>query len=104
VVGLDTLLADDLTFHSPIGTTPTKAEFVDRLRSGWLEYNAVTAEEPLIRLRSDTAIVTGRADLQYRAQGQPRSEGLYYTAVYGWTPPQWRMVAWQSTIRAEAKA
>jgi ketosteroid isomerase-like protein len=102
-VALDTLLADNLTFHSPIGTVATKAEFVERVRSGWLEYNSVTADDPLIRLCGDAAIVTGRADIQYRAQGQPRSEGLYYTAVYGWTLPQWRMLAWQSTARADAR-
>ena len=101
VVVLESLLANDLTFHSPIGTTSTKAEFVERVRSGFLKYNSVAAEEPLIRLHGDTAIVTGRADIQFRAQGQPRSEGLYYTAVYGWTTPHWRMLAWQSTARAE---
>jgi hypothetical protein len=77
VVVLESLLANDLTFHSPIGTTSTKAEFVERVRSGFLKYNSVAAEEPLIRLHGDTAIVTGRANIQFRAQGQPRSEGLY---------------------------
>ena len=102
VATLNTLLADDLTFHSPIGTASTKAEFIERVRSGFLQYDSVTAEEPLIRLHGDAAIVTGRADLQFRAQGQPRSEALYYTAVYGWTAPYWRMLAWQSTTRAGA--
>jgi Domain of unknown function (DUF4440) len=103
-VVLDTLLADDLTFHGPSGTTSTKAEFVERVRSGFLKYDSVTADEPLIRLHRDAAIVTGRADIKFRAQGQPRSEGLYYTAVYGWTASRWRMLAWQSTARADAKA
>ena len=104
VVVLDTLLADDLTFHSPIGTTSTKAEFVERVRSGFLKYDSVTADEPLIRIHGESAIVTGRADIQFRTQEQPRSEGLYYTAVYGWTTPHWRMLAWQSTARADARA
>ena len=34
VVVLDTLLADDLTFHGPSGGTMTKAAYLDRLRSG----------------------------------------------------------------------
>jgi uncharacterized protein DUF4440 len=74
---LDTLLSDDLTFHSPIGTAATKGDFVDRVRSGWLAYDSVTADDPVIRLRGEAAIVTGRADIHYRAQGQARTEGLY---------------------------
>ena len=49
-------------------------------------------------------IVTGQADIQVRFESRPRFEKLYYTAVYGWTSPHWRMLAWQSTLRAEAKA
>ena len=38
---LDTLLADDLTFHSPYGTAETKAAFLGNLRSGRLGYDAI---------------------------------------------------------------
>lgn len=79
VLALDTLLADDLTFHSPGGRVMTKAHFLDGLRSGRLQYDSITAAEPVIRLHGDTAIVTGRVDIQLRASGQPVAEGLYYT-------------------------
>jgi uncharacterized protein DUF4440 len=61
VVALDTLLADDLTFHSPIGTTSTKAEFVERVRSGFLKYESVTADEPPreLRLAPSTRLCVG---------------------------------------------
>ena len=103
VAVLDTLLADDLTFHGPSGGTTTKAAYLDRLRSGRLAYDSVAAAEPLVRVHGVTAIVTGRADILFQSEGQPRTEGLYYTAVYGWTAPRWRMLAWQSTIRADAR-
>jgi hypothetical protein len=103
VAVLDTLLADDLTFHGPSGGTTTKAAYLDRLRSGRLAYDSVAAPEPLVRVHGVTAIVTGRADILFQSEGQPRTEGLYYTAVYGWTAPRWRMLAWQSTIRADAR-
>ena len=102
-VALDTLLADDLTFHSPYGNTSTKAAFLGNLRSGRLRYEAITDEEPLTRLHGQTAIVTGRADIQFQWDGNQRLERLYYTAVYGWTSPHWRMLAWQSTQRADAE-
>lgn len=104
VVVLETLLADDLTFHSPYGTASTKAEFLENLRSGRLEYDSITAAEPLTRLHGESAIVTGQADIQFRFESRPWFEKLYYTAVYGWTSPHWCMLAWQSTLRAEAKA
>ncbi len=100
---LDTLLADDLTFHSPSGTTVTKAAYLGNLRSGRLKYDSIKDDEPLTRLHGQAGIVTGRADIQYQRDGNSRVEGLYYTAVYGWTSPHWRMLAWQSTNRADAK-
>jgi ketosteroid isomerase-like protein len=102
-VALDTLLSDDLTFHGPSGGTTTKAAYLDSLRSGRLAYDSIEATEPLVRVHGVTAIVTGRADILFQWDGQPRTEGLYYTAVYGWTAPRWRMLAWQSTIRADAR-
>jgi hypothetical protein len=103
VAALDTLLADSLTFHGPSGAARTKAQYLENLRSGRTAYDSITDDEPLIRMHGADAIITGRADILFRSQGQPRTEGLYYTAVYGWTSPHWRMLAWQSTIRADAR-
>lgn len=64
--------------------------------SGRLGYDAIKDAEPLTRLHGQVGIVTGRADIQFRWDGNPRVEGLYYTAVYGWLAPHWRMLAWQS--------
>jgi hypothetical protein len=100
---LDTLLADDLTFHSPYGTAETKAAFLANLRAGRLKYDSIADDAPLTRLHGQTAIMTGRADIQFQWEGEPVMERLYYTAVYGWTPPHWRMRAWQSTIRDDAE-
>jgi hypothetical protein len=100
---LDSLLADNMTFHSPYGTASTKAEFLGNLRSGRLKYDSIKDEEPLIRMHGQTAIVTGRVDIQFQWEGRPIPERLYYTAVYGWTSPDWHMLAWQSTIRADAE-
>jgi ketosteroid isomerase-like protein len=101
VVALDRLLADDLTFHSPGGTAETKAAFVENLASGRLSYDSVDGDTALARLHGQTAIITGQVDIQFRWEGQPMLEHLYYTAVYGWTSPYWRMLAWQSTPRAD---
>ena len=99
---LDTLLADDLTLHTPFGTAQTKAGEVEALRSGQVSYTSIKDAEPVIRLHGQTGIVTGRADIEYQAGGQVGLARVYYTAVYGWTAPHWHMLAWQSTPRADA--
>ena len=103
VVALDRLLADDLTFHSPYGTAETKAAFVENLVSGRLSYDAIDGDTALVRVHGHTAIVTGQVDIRFRWGVQPMLEHLFYTAVYGWTSSHWRMLAWQSTPRAEAQ-
>lgn len=100
---LDTLLAGGLTFHSPYGTDETKAAFLGNLRSGRLGYDSNMDAEPLTWLHGQVGIVTGRAVIQFRWDGNLRAEGLYCTAVYGWAAPHWRMRAWQKKLRADAK-
>ncbi len=98
---LDTLLPDDWFYYGPSGGSTTKAELLERLRSGLLKYDAITDPSPLIRLHGQTAIVTGPVYLDIHSDGQPMHGGLNYTAVYGWIAPQWRLLAYQSTVRAE---
>ncbi len=100
---LDTLLADDMTLHTPFGTTQTKAGEVEAIRSGQVSYTSIKDEESVVRLHGQTGIVTGRADIAYQAGGQGGQARVYYTAVYGRSAPHWHMLAWQSTLRGDAE-
>ena len=102
VAALDTLLADDMTFHDPGGGQGTKAGYLTVLRSGQLKYDSVAAEPATVRLRGSVALVTGRADIRYRWEESSRLEKLTYTAVYEWTGRGWRLLAWQSTFRPDS--
>ena len=62
---INTFLADDMTLHTPFGTTQTKAGEVEAIRSGQVSYTSIQDEEPVMRLHGQTGIVTGRADLAY---------------------------------------
>ena len=101
---VEAFLADDMTLHTPFGTTQTKAGEVEAIRSGQVSYTSIKDEEPVFRLHGQTGIVTGRADIAYQAGGQVGQVRVYYTAVYGWTAPHWQMLAWQSTLRAEEQS
>lgn len=98
---LNTLLADDMTFHSPYGTTSTKAAFIENIRSGRLRYHSIEDDEPVTQVYGQTAIVTGSVAIRFQWDDQSALERLYYTAVYGWISSQWHMLAWQSTMRAD---
>ena len=102
VAALDTLLADDMTFHDPGGGQGKKAGYLGVLRSGQLKYDSVAAEPATVRLRGSVALVTGRVDIRYRWEESSRLEKLTYTAVYEWSGQGWRMLAWQSTFRPDS--
>jgi ketosteroid isomerase-like protein len=102
VAALDTLLADDMTFHGPGGGQGVKAAYLASLRSGQLKYDSVAAEPSTVRLRGSAALVTGRVDIRYRWVESSRLEKLTYTAVYEWSGRGWRLVAWQSTFRPDS--
>lgn len=103
LVELDTLLPDDFFYYNPYGSSSTKAEMLERLRSGQVKYNSFTDDQPLIRMHGQTAIVTGRVDFAFQWKGEPVLAPVYYTAVYGWIAPHWRLLAYQSTLRADAE-
>ena len=96
---LDALLADDATVHGPDGTTYTKASLLEEVRAGRFRYDSVAAEGSRTRIHDRNAIVTGAANVQLRREGQPATERLLYTAVYGWSGSRWQMLAWQGTRR-----
>lgn len=101
---LETFLTDDWTLHNPFGGVSIKAAEIDSLRSDRVKYLSITDEAPLIRLHGVTSIVTGKADIQFQLEeGEPILVKVYYTAVYGWATPHWRMLAWHSTIRSDTE-
>ncbi len=103
LVELDSLLPDGWFYYGPDGVATTKTELLERLRSGRMKYEVIKDETPLIRLHGQTAIVTGPVDIDFQYDGQPGHRSLIYTAVYGWTAPRWRLLAYHSTDRAEAR-
>jgi uncharacterized protein (TIGR02246 family) len=94
---LATILADDLTYTHSSGQLETKAQFLESIRSGALQYSAILPEALLVRTYGDTAVVTGQGTFKVRMQGEDRSLQLRFTDVYVRRGGSWQMVAWQST-------
>jgi ketosteroid isomerase-like protein len=94
---LDEILSDDLTYVHATATFETKAEFLRRLRTGDLKYDALGPESQEVRVYGLTGVVTGIAKVQVRSGGQPLTFRMRYTDVYVRRGARWQMVAWQAT-------
>ncbi|HVR97049.1 MAG TPA: nuclear transport factor 2 family protein [Thermoanaerobaculia bacterium] len=94
---LDSLLADDLTYTHSTGQVETKAQFLASIVSGGMVYKSIQPRDVQVRLYGEVAVLTGRADLQVRAQERDMDIAARFTSVYVLQDGRWRMVAWQST-------
>ena len=94
---LAAILADDLTYTHSSGQLETKAQFLESIRSGAIQYTGILPESLDVRLYGDTAVVTGKGTFKVRMQGEDRSLPLRFTDVYVRRDGGWQMVAWQST-------
>ena len=100
---LEKLLGDDLTYTHSTGTKDNKAEFLHRIQSGELKYDAMQHKNDVsVRLYGDTGILAGTSRVKVRAQGQTLNLHIRFTEV--WVRRgrgSWRLVAWQATTITE---
>ena len=94
---LDDILSDDLSYTHATGVYETKAEFIDKLRSGQLKYESLTPEDMRVRVYDTTGVVTGVARVKVQVKGESLSFQLRFTDVYVKKGDRWQMVAWHAT-------
>ena len=94
---LDTLLAEELTYTHTTGEVDSKASLLDALRAGRLVYDSISPADVRVRVYGGSAVVTGTARVQVRANGAVRRLGLRFTEVYVRRAGRWELVVWQST-------
>jgi ketosteroid isomerase-like protein len=99
---LDGLLHEQLLYTHSNGVTDTKAVWMDAMRSGRTVYKSAKQGERKVRLYGDSALVTGKAQIEAEVNGQARSLKLCYLNVWTKTPQGWKFVAWQSTPQPAA--
>lgn len=91
------LLAEDLVLIHGDGKVETKAQLLESLASGRLRYRAIAAPDAAVRVYGDTAVVTGRADVQATTGGRDVAFAARYLGVYVREGGAWRLAAWQTT-------
>ena len=97
VAALGSLLADDLTYTHASGQVENEEQFLAAISSGKLDYESIVASEAQVRIYGNTAVMTGRADIKVKVQGNPVAFGSRFTSAWVRGDGGWRMVAWQST-------
>ena len=94
---LDEVFHDDLTYSHSNGRVETKAELVERLVSGAIDYRILDSPEPSVWIDGSTAIVTGPTTVQVAAGERVFDLAGVYTAVYVNDRDRWRLVAYHSS-------
>ena len=95
---LDLILDSQIKFIHSNGWIQSKTEMIDDLKSGKLNYTAITIEESNTQLYNHTVVVTGKGT--FKGLMPDNSEfniHLLYTEVYVKTKKQWRLVSRQAT-------
>jgi ketosteroid isomerase-like protein len=94
---LEALLHDDLIYTHSSANVDTKASWLETMKSGKTKYKSGTFTERKVRMFGDSALVTGKGQIEVEIGGQPRTLKLRYLNVWTKTPQGWKFVAWQST-------
>ena len=97
LAALEALLHDDLLYTHSSGLTDTKASWLASMRSGKTKYKSGVWSDRKVRFAGDTALVTGRAQLEAEVNGQSRTLKLVFLNAWTRTPKGWKFIAWQST-------
>lgn len=96
------LHADDFQLVNPIGETLTKADYLDGLASGQIDYRVLEPDSAIaVRLYGDAAVLRYRSRLAIISEGFPVPLATYWhTDLYERRAGQWQVVWSQATAIA----
>jgi hypothetical protein len=97
VAALRALFADGLRYGHANGVVETKAELLEGLGSGRLDYRAIRVEDSETREVGGAWVVTGRQTIDVTSDGRELTSHSVFTAVYTQSGGRWQLVAYQST-------
>jgi hypothetical protein len=94
---LGKLLGDDLTYTHSTGALQTKAQLLDDLKTGKLQFKKIEPGELQVRVFGAAALINGTAKFSVVSNGEAKDINLRFTDVWINRAGRWQMVAWQST-------
>jgi ketosteroid isomerase-like protein len=99
---IDRFMAEDWIVVDADGHVTDRAAFLGIIRSGALTHQAMTLEEPRVRVYGNTAVVTGRATSSATYNGSAFTTQERSTDVFVKQQGRWRCVLTQLTRLAAA--
>jgi len=97
IKALDSVLADDLVYTHSTGSVESKADFLQSLATGTVDYKALSPSNQRVRIYDDVAVVNGDVDLHVAASGREHHVSMRFTEVYVHIGERWQLISWQST-------
>ena len=94
---LDALFADELSYAHSSGARDTKAEYLEKIRSGYYVYQRIDHPVQRVAVVGDTAIVVGRMTADLLVQGVQKTIDNLALAVWTRAAAGWRLLAYAPT-------
>jgi ketosteroid isomerase-like protein len=94
---LEKVLHPDLTYGHSSGTVENKVEAIEHVMGPKTMYVAINFADTKVRVQGKTALVTGKVELQERANGKDTTINLVVLTVWAKGPSGWQMIARQAT-------
>ena len=97
IATVERIMSDDSLYTHSSGEVQNKVAFIGDLKSGKRVYKGLKSDDVQVRVYGDTAVLTGRTDLQVVNAGKELQFPMRITVVYVNHGGQWQMVTYQST-------
>jgi ketosteroid isomerase-like protein len=94
---LDALCADELSYTHSNGVRDTKAEYFDKVRSGYYVYHRIDHPVERVEVVGDAAVVVGRMTADLDSGGARKSIDCLAIAVWTRSGDGWRLLAYAPT-------
>jgi ketosteroid isomerase-like protein len=96
VNALERLLADELLYTHSTGNTDTKQQYLETIRSGYVEYRSSQVFDLVFRQHCDVGMLMGRARIEATIGGTGRVLENRFFASWVKDDRQWKLLAWVS--------
>jgi ketosteroid isomerase-like protein len=96
VNALERLLADELLYTHSTGNTDTKQQYLETIRSGYVEYRSSQVDDLVFRQHGDVGMLMGRARIDATIGGAGRVLENRFFASWVKDDGRWKLLAWVS--------
>lgn len=94
---LETVCADELSYAHSSGARDTKAQYLEKVRSGYYVYHRIEHPVERVAVRGDTAIVVGRMTAELDVDGVAKTIDNLALAVWTRAGGAWQLLAYAPT-------